>query len=151
MNPFSGSNTVAIKYRPKTSVSNGTIWKLVVYGPGASGWEDTGVVAVDQSTHPPVPGMVPMDALVTISQASPVDADALLMRSALSVAQSNAALNKAVFDVYCDKFVAHALTGNGNPPVHPGPYYGLSDFNTIYNQYSSKGIPVPVPPPYPSR
>jgi hypothetical protein len=150
-NPFDGSNTLPIKQSPETFILNGTIWRMVSYGPGASGPEDTGVPAVAEDTHPPKPGAVSSDKLAYIATASPVDSDALLMRSALSVAQYYTNYNKGVFNIYCEKFVTHFSTGQGKPPVHPGSFYGKVDFNDLYENYMKKGIPVPVPVVYPSR
>jgi hypothetical protein len=149
-NPFDGSQTLPIRDTGKTAIIGGTIWKLEVWGPGASGWTNTEVAAVPEDTKPPATGHIPPALVEYVKNASPTDYDSVKARSAISVSITNANYNLGVFDVYTEKFVTHAKTGQGKPPAHPGPFYRLADFPTVFMLISA-GIPVPVPPEYPSR
>lgn len=149
-NPFDGSQTLPIRQQAKTAVVNGTIYKLVIYGPGASGWEDTGVAAVDPNLAPPRTGVIPAALVNYVRNASPVDYDAVKARSAMSVAITNENYNQQIFEVYCEKFIVHATVGRGPAPVSPVPFYRIADFATIF-QLMQAGIEIPVPAAYPSR
>lgn len=136
-NPFDGSNTQPIKYVPQRIVDPVTsiIWEL---DPSGYGWFEIGV-QVPFGTEPPPPRPIPPEV------STETTADAVKMNSARAYALDARNYNKHLRQRYVDAYAAYK-TGKGVKTEPPRPQYRIEDYDTLYTNYMSKDIPVPMPP-----